>query len=410
MPCVGDTADAASAHKQLSTSAASTRAPMLLLPGECWAHLAVYLDLRSLTVLGATSHAVGAALKLAPLDCWVDLRCSSKVHRQVSPGCLRALRRMAGARLRSVDLHGCTQLSCPNLATSLLELHETDKGTVQGLSYLGLGDIRFLNPRGASPISSHGMGRFLQLLMQRCANLTRLDLSGCRAVDGQAIETLAACMDDGILHLRWLALDGCASSLAPVRRAKAENHHPLAPLARHAHKLYELGLGAFLHFDDAALDAALLHPSASNMLRLRTGHPGEAVPAATATTVEGARPVAGVVEAQAVAAARTTSRPSILRVLRLHSSGNLRMTRSQWSRHCLWLPHLVELDLSICPRLGHEVFGSLLQGVPALRRLNVSGCDTLGDAQVLSLFASEDAKKCAAGLIDLNLGKQCLCC
>ena len=118
-----------------------------------------------------------------------------------------------------------------------------------------------LSPGDATPDSSQGMGRFLQLLMLRCTNLTRLDLSGCRAVDGHAIETLAGCMDDGLHQLRWLALDACASSIAPVRSTKTVGSHPLAPLARHTHRLYELGLGAFLHFDDTALDAALLPPS-----------------------------------------------------------------------------------------------------------------------------------------------------
>ena len=377
---------------------------MLLLPGECWAYLCVYLDLRSLTALRATSHAIGAALKLAPLDCWVDLRCSAKGQRKVSPAGLRALRFMAGPRLRSVDLHGCTQLSCHLLASSLL-LQQTadDSDDVDGLpyEYLGMGDVRLLSPGNATPDPSRGMGHFLQLLAQRCGSLTRLDLSGCRAVDGHAIETLAACMDGGIPQLRWLALDGCASSLAPARRGtKSGSNHPLAPLARHAHRLCELGLGAFLHFDDDALGAVFWRPSVDELLANRVNEDVAAVP------------LVAVVEAQvrltAADQASAEAQPvrSMLRVLRLHSSSNLQMTRGRWSRYSLCLPNLVELDLSICPRLGAEVFNSLLEGFPVLRRLNLAGCDTLGDAQVLALFASKAAQSCAAGLLDLNLGEK----
>lgn len=401
----------------LCASSATWPAMLLLLlrlPGECWAQLCVYLDLRALSALRATSRAVEAALMLAPLDCWVDLRCSAKGQRTVSPAGLRALRRLAGGRLRSVDLHGCTQLSCPYLASAML-LQEADSDANERLAYLGMGDVRLLSPGDATPDPSRGMGRFLELLMSRCANLTRLDLSGCRAVDGHAIETLAACMDDGLCQLRWLALDACASSIAPVRSAKTVGSHPLTPLARHAHKLYELGLGAFLHFDDSALDAALLHPSVDIAIQ-RAEHVSEAaaadLPVAMAR-LRAAQPGIGTRPAATAEADGATPGPSSLRVLRLHSSRNLRMTCSRWRRHCFVLPHLVDLDLSLCPRLGTEVFDSLLHGVPILRRLNLSGCDTLTDVQVLRLFATEAAQHCAAGLIDLNLGEtsnEVLCC
>ena len=357
---------------------------MLALPGECWAQMCVYLDLRSLAALRATSHAVGVALKLAPLDCWVDLRCSAKGQRRVSPAGLRALRSMAGARLRSVDLHGCTQLSCAYLATSLL-LEGADSGAIDELSFLGLGDVRLLSPRNTHPDPSHGMGHCLQLLAQRCTNLTRLDLSGCRAVDGHAIELLAACMDVGVPQLRWLAFDGCASSLAPARGAKTGGNHPLAPLARHAHKLCELGLSAFLHFNDEALDAVLLRPNIEKALAARAAEASVGVPRAEVTTAEAPVDTA------------------MMRVLRLSNSRDLRLARSQ---NCFYLPHLVELDLAVCPRLGTEVFDWLLTAVPVLRRLNLSGCNSLRDAQVLAMFAHEAAQSCAAGLIDFNLGKK----
>jgi hypothetical protein len=381
---------------------------MLRLPGECWAQLCVYLDLRTLSALRATSRAVEAALMLAPLDCWVDLRCSAKGERAVSPAGLQALRHMAGGRLRSVDLHGCTQLSCPNLATALL-LHDADSHANDGLAYLGMGDVRLLRPSNAASDPSRGMWQFLQTLMQRCPNLTRLDLSGCRAVDGHVIETLASCMDNGLNQLRWLALDACASSIAPVRSAKAVVSHPLTPLARHAHKLYELGLGAFLHFDDEALDAALLHPIVDNTIsRDQRISEAAAVELPVAVAQAHAAQVGNSVRPGQTANG-TQPGPSLLRVLRLHSSRNLLMTRSRWRRHCFVLPNLVELDLSLCPRLGTATFASLLQGVPVLRRLNLSGCDSLADAQVLSLFAGKASQDCAAGLISLNLGKAKAC-
>lgn len=373
-------------RRRIAHAAAAPISPILLLPGECWATLAVYLDLKAISALMGTSHAMRTALELAPLDCWVDLRFSAKAQRKVSPSGLRALRHMAGARLQSVDLHGCTQLSCPCLVTSLLLESQAAGDAIDSLLYLGMGDVRLISPGHPSPNPLHCMGRFLQLVLQRSEHLTRLDLSGCRAVDGHAIEMLASCMDDGVPRLRWLALDGCASSLAPVRRANAAGTHPLAPLARHAHKLYELGLGAFLHFDDDALDAALLHPRSETLLTTGTNNVDGASPFTTADT-------------------RTHHGSSSMRVLRLHSSGNLRMISSRWMRQYFSLPHLVELDLSICPRLGTGIFGTLLGHVPALRRLNLSGCDTLGDTQVLTLFAGEAQQTCAASLIDLNLGE-----
>lgn len=283
------------------------------------------------------------------------------------------------------------------------------------------------------------MGAFMRELLLCAPRLTRLDLSGCRAVDRYAIATIAECMDGPAggccLPLRWLALDGCASSLAQSRlqrprriaaqasddtsSAQAEVNasanvndgsttanlggysysysgdgqqgpavalgHPLAPLGRHAHRLYELGLGAFLHFDDTALGAAL------------DGHDDRRGGGGGSSSRRGS--------------GDNDSLSSSLRVLRLNSSRELRLIltadpagpdpapdaasesstngapqlrMSMWRRLC----RVVELDLSLCPRLAKAVYGSLLVDLPQLSRLSLQGCDTLGDTELISMLTA----------------------
>ena len=352
--------------------AAAPLPPIYSLVGEAWAAIGVFLDLRALSCLRAASRMLGAALAGAPLDCWADLRCSAKGQRRISAAGLQALRRIAGPRLRALDLHGCTQLQSVTLLAAVLlppgpaEDNEPAEN-LNNLVSLGLGDVRLLTPGSATPNPTQGMGTFLWDMLQQAPRLTRLDLSGCRSVDGYAINVLAECMDDDSLPLKWLALDGCASSLG--------RGSELMPLGRHAHKMYELGLGAFLHFNDTALLAALC--GHADLARTDRFWNGGDLPA------------------------------SSLRVLRVNSSRDL--TFRTWPTSVLaglevnqpfeHLHELVELDLSLCPRLSTAVFARLLCGSQKLRRVNLSGCDTLGDAELETMFIDTTQSQ----LIELNL-------
>ena len=126
LPLTSGRASAAAA----AAAAAQALPPIYELVGECWAAVGVFLDLRALSCLCCTSRALATTLAAAPLDCWMDMRCSARGQRSISAAGLQALRRIAGARLRTLDLHGCTQLQSATLPSAVLMSHNTVRGQV----------------------------------------------------------------------------------------------------------------------------------------------------------------------------------------------------------------------------------------------------------------------------------------
>ena len=319
---------------------------LLALPPEVICCVVEHLDVCTFCRLVAASASVRDWLCAAPLRLWSDLRCSGQAARVVDAPGLLALLRHAGARLCALDLHGCTKLTA---ATIDGILHSTQMQTV--VRSLGLGGARFVAPQDNSDPALTFSG------LPHCHALTRLDVAGCRAVGSAAVASIAALLRSPGCRLRFLALDGCASSLAP--RKKALPGVPSAlPLAV---------LGGDQHHELGSITTIPTTVPAVGLLELG---------------------LSGYSQLQDSSVARSIPRGSALRVLRLGGSDVLQLRHDGAAEAALWQcggQQLTALDLSLCSQLDAAMLRQLLDRLPHLQRLNLLGCKTLTDEVALQV-------------------------